>query len=495
MPSASQLESRPASHQHATPRTVIYKLIFSAALIVSAATFFAPLANSQDLGEIARQERAKKQNNPAPPASHIYTNEDVKREEILTPEDKTRFSATTRPPVTTPAQSAPQSASESTSPGNADLPIGARPPLQTASTEPAKTSPPAKPTIRQSAPQQTKQPAQPNISPASTMHVNPNSTPANRATNSVSAKRAQPAGSPGNADRLIGARPPTHTVSSVPELAANQPAVIANAEPPMPQSPTTVPLDQMPLGDVARYYRARKQQAADAGAKAAATPAAAASTVAPLATAVSEPTYSTPQPIDTADVSPAQLSQMPLGDVARYYRAKKREEDAAIATAAPSTPESNPATSLTAAPSQTPTSQSAISRPSKVSSSRYPLAIAAMPLAAMKSAPARPSRPRPSSISSTAHHSIARRSIATSSIASHPLAHPATPRGLVAPKRSVGGIAASVRVSSGDTLWQLARKYLGTGTRWHELAALNPTIQNPRRLQIGVELALHSPNV
>ena len=46
-------------------------------------------------------------------------------------------------------------------------------------------------------------------------------------------------------------------------------------------------------------------------------------------------------------------------------------------------------------------------------------------------------------------------------------------------------------VVSGDTLWQLARKYLGAGTRWTELLALNPTLQDPRRLQVGVQLVVH----
>src|SRR5580693_777945 len=210
MPSAPQLDPRPASPQSATPRRVIRqrisKIIFSAAIIASATAFIAPIANAQDLGEIARQERAKKQNNPAPPATHVYTNEDVKREEILTPEDKTRFSATTQPPIIKPAQSATQLASESTRstapqptaqpahfPGNTDLPIGARPPLLAVSTATEKTSPPPRTAIRQSAQQQTKQlPAQPNSSSTSTLRAKTNSTPATRATNSVAVKSAHP---------------------------------------------------------------------------------------------------------------------------------------------------------------------------------------------------------------------------------------------------------------------------------------------------------------
>lgn len=42
-----------------------------------------------------------------------------------------------------------------------------------------------------------------------------------------------------------------------------------------------------------------------------------------------------------------------------------------------------------------------------------------------------------------------------------------------------------VRVARGDSLWKLAQLYLGSGAQWRELAALNPQIVEPRRLQIG----------
>jgi nucleoid-associated protein YgaU len=42
-----------------------------------------------------------------------------------------------------------------------------------------------------------------------------------------------------------------------------------------------------------------------------------------------------------------------------------------------------------------------------------------------------------------------------------------------------------VRVVGGDSLWKLAQRYLGSGGKWRELAALNPQIVDPRWLQIG----------
>ena len=44
-------------------------------------------------------------------------------------------------------------------------------------------------------------------------------------------------------------------------------------------------------------------------------------------------------------------------------------------------------------------------------------------------------------------------------------------------------------VVKGDTLWDIAAKFYGTGTRWGEIAQKNG-ITNPRRLQIGTVLQL-----
>ncbi len=445
MPSAPQLESRPASHQHATPRSVIYKLIFSTALITCAATFIAPLVNAQDLGEIARQERAKKQSNPAPPATHVYTNEDLKREEILTPEDKTRFSASTQPATVKPAQSAPQLASEST-PGNADLLIGARPPIPIPSTTPNATSAPRRDSVQQSAAKKTNQiPALKNISSAPTIRTKTNATPTIRA-NIFAASATSVKSVPAASSRPAPTPIPVTAAQPVTQVFAQ--TIIINDAP----SPAIVPLDQMPLGDVARFYRAKKRLYAQSNSQTDPGP----------ANAPSASTLATRIP--TTAIS---LEQMPLGDVARYYRAKKSEEDAAIADRTPG---------ISAMP-VSPSTQSTVSN-SPASKSKYPLTLAAMPLATMKPPPTRTNRPHPSPIVP---------------IAPRPIARPTTSHPPVAPKPSSAGRAASIRISSGDTLWQLARKYLGTGARWHELATLNPTIQDPRRLQIGAQLVLHLP--
>src|SRR5262249_33331395 len=47
--------------------------------------------NTKDVAEAARQERARRQQRNAP--NHIYTNEDLHRAKILTPEDQSRAAA------------------------------------------------------------------------------------------------------------------------------------------------------------------------------------------------------------------------------------------------------------------------------------------------------------------------------------------------------------------------------------------------------------------
>ncbi len=58
-----------------------------------------------------------------------------------------------------------------------------------------------------------------------------------------------------------------------------------------------------------------------------------------------------------------------------------------------------------------------------------------------------------------------------------------------------------IRVRQGDTMWSLARKYLGAGKDWLVLAACNPQAKDPMRLQVGMAIQLpeqamnsHLPN-
>jgi nucleoid-associated protein YgaU len=47
-----------------------------------------------------------------------------------------------------------------------------------------------------------------------------------------------------------------------------------------------------------------------------------------------------------------------------------------------------------------------------------------------------------------------------------------------------------IRIQPGDSLWKLARRHLGTGSRWSDLLAANPTISDPLHLQPGAVLVV-----
>jgi nucleoid-associated protein YgaU len=77
--------------------------------------------HSQSLGEVARQERERKQNQ-ARPATHVYTNEDLARPRILLQEDRERVQAAQQ--KATPAASEPAAAVASSEPETHALPLG-----------------------------------------------------------------------------------------------------------------------------------------------------------------------------------------------------------------------------------------------------------------------------------------------------------------------------------------------------------------------------------
>jgi nucleoid-associated protein YgaU len=64
------------------------------------------------------------------------------------------------------------------------------------------------------------------------------------------------------------------------------------------------------------------------------------------------------------------------------------------------------------------------------------------------------------------------------------LAPPAAP---VAPAANALNTS-TVRIRPGDSLWKLARRHLGSGSRWNELLASNPTIADPNHIQPGIVL-------
>jgi nucleoid-associated protein YgaU len=50
--------------------------------------------------------------------------------------------------------------------------------------------------------------------------------------------------------------------------------------------------------------------------------------------------------------------------------------------------------------------------------------------------------------------------------------------------------ASQVPIQAGDSLWKLARRHLGSGSRWNDLLAANPAISDPLHLQPGTVLVV-----
>src|SRR6266478_4821655 len=99
------------------------RLTCSGILIISCTVFGFTKCYAQDVAEAARQEKARKENQQKKP-KHVYTDEDLKRAQILTPEDRAEVEARKQQqPLPLPgAKESQDSLDAQTLP--ADLPLG-----------------------------------------------------------------------------------------------------------------------------------------------------------------------------------------------------------------------------------------------------------------------------------------------------------------------------------------------------------------------------------
>ncbi len=111
---------------------------------------------------------------------------------------------------------------------------------------------------------------------------------------------------------------------------------------------------------------------------------------------------------------------------------------------------------------------------------------------AVTTAPTYPAVPAPSA-AAPAHTTLPAPHAAAPADTTRPL-HSAAAPAHAQPHFVATAIAENtIRVQRGDSLWKLAQQHLGNGTRWHEIAALNPEIADPNVIQIGEELRIASP--
>ena len=59
-----------------------------------------------------------------------------------------------------------------------------------------------------------------------------------------------------------------------------------------------------------------------------------------------------------------------------------------------------------------------------------------------------------------------------------------------APSPPVSGVAGTVTIRAGDSLWRLSRRYWGSGARWREWLARNSGLSDPRSLRVGAVLVV-----
>jgi hypothetical protein len=69
------------------------------------------------------------------------------------------------------------------------------------------------------------------------------------------------------------------------------------------------------------------------------------------------------------------------------------------------------------------------------------------------------------------------------------------PHRAILEREPVNSRMAVVTVERGDSLWSLAKRYLGKGTRWRELAALNTQISNANFIRAGEWISLPAGNL
>src|SRR5260370_9071848 len=98
-----------------------HRLFVPGILMLSCLLFGITNCNAQDVAEAARQERARKENQQKPP-KHVYTEEDLRRARILTPEDSERLQANKKEQTLPAAEKPPEAIDAHSAP--AQLPPG-----------------------------------------------------------------------------------------------------------------------------------------------------------------------------------------------------------------------------------------------------------------------------------------------------------------------------------------------------------------------------------
>jgi nucleoid-associated protein YgaU len=441
------------------------RLTCSGVLIVSCTIFGFKVSYAQDVAEASRQEQARK--NQQKKSKHVYTDEDLKRAQILTPEDRAEVEARKALQPLPGAENSPQPLDAQALP--ADAPLG----------DVARRYRQQRESLRL---QQAAQFHLPFVE--ETVHAAPKASVlvAPKAPVLVSPK---PPVVPLRPEILIPAPPrvepfqpsvkrspferPRVFLSAPSRVAPSQPHAnhVAPPQPPavsapIPASPSTIPVAPAKPAAPAPVVRLMPpnrvappvtpvQAAAPVVRTAPSQPSSL--SVAPSKPAAPKPDFGTmPSPAPAVRVSPAQPSAPVV------HAAPSQPSSLAVAPTKPAAPAPDFRVMPSPAPAArvTPTQPVApVVRPAPSQPSAVGVAPSQPAAPATRVAPSQPTVPR-----RTAPAGPAKLNVLT--------------------------------VQPGDSLWKLAQQNFGDGLRWHDLLAANPAIVDPNHIVAGSPIFLPS---
>jgi LysM repeat protein len=446
------------------------RLTCSGILIISCTIFGFTQCYAQDVAEAARQEKTRKENQQKKP-KHVYTDEDLRRPQILTPEDRAEVAAKkSRQPVPgTEITPEPIDADAQALP--ADLPLG------------------------DIARRYRRMREMLGLERSAEFHLPFANEPVFAAP--------KPAGA-------AALKAPTNVTPKHP-VAPARPVIVIPAEPriepfqpPVKRSPFERPHNYLSAPSRSSVNRATAPKAPTIGE----TPSQRSTTLAaPAKPAPPPPDLSVmPSPRLTPHATPAQ----PAAPILRNAPSR-----ASILPATPSKPAA-PKLDFSVMPAPRPTPHTTLTRPvapilrttpshasgfsAILSSPTAPapdFSVMPSPNLAPHPAPLQPGAPVVRAIPTlTSPLDVVPSQPAPPVVEAKPLHSPVT---AVTPAKPAAAIAPAappklnvVVVKSGDSLWKLAEEHLGKGTRWHELLAVNPGIVDANHIDAGSQIFLPS---
>jgi nucleoid-associated protein YgaU len=433
------------------------RLAASAILFLSSATFVATVSRAQDqqdpkpqqdqsVAEAARQERARKQEKQKT-AKHVYTEEDLKHPNILTPEDRAQIEAKRNECAQknncspAPSQNPPATLdANSPAPGTSLIPgtsLGTAISLGEVARQLRKQK-----ELEALKPKQTEPFHLPTDAPVFASPILPGLLPIQ--------PLAQPARPKISSPELLSPRIPSRKIPS-----AKSPANIFRRDPfsGMPAPP------ELRQPEVARPEVARPKMNGEVHPKLRAKVA--------------------PKLGDSLDLKTSADVGAKIGDALLPTVPPTRVRPDFGEVVRPALRARKPLTSL---------AQPKISSPLATKKIFSQPIVAPAPVA-----PVQPAAPVSKAVQPAAPASAIRP--ATKSVVATP-AQPVAPSATVSPVQPKAVPPApiltqhTVSVQHGDSLWKLAQENLGRGNRWPELAAANPGIVNPNEIRAGAQLNL-----